>query len=232
MKAPDSAPAVQAAAVPVRVWDWPVRLFHWALVLLLISQVTTALIGGSAMDWHLRGGYAVLALVLFRIGWGLVGSHHARFRTFVRGPRAVTGYVRATIARRHEPVAGHTPAGGWMVLSLLVLLLAQAVAGLFANDEVATEGPLAKLVSDATSELLSSFHRRTAWVIVALAGVHVAAVLYYLLALRENLISAMVSGDKRLPPHLVRAERQAPVSRALAVLACCVLAVWWVVNRL
>jgi cytochrome b len=226
---PGVAPDVRSVAV----WDWPVRVFHWSLAVLLVAQVVTATMGGSAMDWHLRGGYAVLALVLFRLAWGVMGSPYARFGSFVRGPAAVGRYARSLLRRTHEPHVGHTPLGAWMILALLLLLLAQASTGLFANDEIATEGPLAKLVTQNTSDLLSSIHRRMAWVVVALAGVHVAAVLYYLAVLRENLVRPMITGVKVVPARLAPAQAAGRwTARALVVLAACAFAVWWIVNRL
>ncbi len=231
---PDPAPgAVAGAAVPVRVWDLPVRLFHWALVVLLVAQVVTGTLGGSRfLVWHMRGGYAVLALVLFRVLWGFAGSEHARFGSFVRGPSAVGRYARSLVRPPHHPHAGHNPLGGWMVVLLLVLLLVQAVLGLFSNDDVATDGPWTKFITKDLSDVLSSRHRKLAWVIVALAGVHVAAVLYYLVALKQNLVMPMLTGVKRVPqalaPHLGRASG----IRAAAILVACSALVWWLVMRL
>lgn len=180
---------------PVRIWDLPTRLFHWSLVLLVVFSVTTAKIGGNWMDWHLRSGYAVLALLVFRLLWGFAGARYARFAQFVRGPRAVLDYLRTAAAgERH---AGHNPLGAWSVVALLAALLVQASTGLFANDEIATEGPLSKLVSGATVGLMTKIHLVNEKLIYALVALHLAAIAYYQLAKREDLVAAMLTGVKR-----------------------------------
>ena len=178
------------------VWDLPVRIFHWLLVLLVLSQIVTASIGGNAMQLHALGGYAILALVLFRILWGLVGGTHARFADFVRGPRAVLGYAKSLAAGSHLPHRGHNPPGGWSVLAMLGSLLVQATTGLFANDDVMMEGPLVKHVSGRTSEIATAIHDVNAVVLITLVAVHIAAVLFYLLVKEDNLIAPMITGRK------------------------------------
>lgn len=204
----------------VAVWDVPIRVTHWVLVLLLLGLLVTGLAGGALLEWHMRLGQLMIAVVVFRVLWGFAGSRNARFRTFVRGPRAVARYVRSHVERTPELHASHNPAGGWMVVALLVALLVQAGAGLFANDGVLWEGPLAQRVTQATSDALSWFHRRFWWVIAALVALHVAAVLAYVIVLRENLIAPMVHGVKRLPPGAASPEdAAATAARAIALLA-------------
>ena len=218
--------------VPLPVWDLPLRLVHWAMVALLVALVVTAKLHGGAMEWHVRAGESMLALVLFRILWGFFGSRHARFATFVRGPGAVLAYSRSLLRPPHAQFAGHNPLGGWMVVLLLAALLVQAALGLFANDDIATEGPLARLISKDLSDAISSLHRRNAWLVIALSGVHVAAVLFYLGRFRENLIRPMVDGIKRVPDamHDAAGGRASP-ARALALFTLCALAVWLLVTR-
>ena len=134
--------------VPVRVWDWPVRVFHWTLLALVVFSVATAKVGGLWMDWHMRSGYAVLALVAFRIAWGFAGTRWARWSSFVHGPARALRYARTLVVPPHENTVGHNPLGGYMVVALVALLLSQAVTGLFANDDILTEGPLVKLVDE------------------------------------------------------------------------------------
>ena len=177
-------------------WDLPVRIFHWLLVLLVIWQIVTVSIGGNAMQLHARGGYAILALVLFRVLWGFLGGAHARFRDFVRGPAAVMRYARSLWAGPHEPPPGHNPLGGWSVLAMLASLLVQATSGLFANDDVMMEGPLAKHVSNRASDIATAIHDVNAAVLLTLIALHIAAVLFYLFAKKENLIAPMISGRK------------------------------------
>lgn len=195
MMSKDSAPRGEpatAGAGPVRIWDLPTRLFHWLLAALVLCSVATAKLGGLWIDWHMRAGYAILALVLFRVLWGFAGSRYARFANFVRGPRAVLDYLRG----RGAQGAGHSPLGALSVLALLAALLVQAASGLFANDAIATEGPLAKLVSGAVSDSLTSVHKRGEYLLYGLVGLHLAAIAFYRLVLRQDLLRPMLSGDR------------------------------------
>ncbi len=181
------------AAGRVRIWDLPTRLFHWSLVVLVAVSVVTAKLGGLWLDWHFRSGYAILALLVFRLLWGVAGSRYARLSHFVRGPRTVLEYLRG----QHEgPHVGHNPLGAVSVLAILALLLLQGITGMFTNDGSFTEGPLAKLVSNATSNRLSTLHRWGELAVYAMVVLHLAAVLYYLLLRRDNLIGPMFSGDR------------------------------------
>ena len=183
----------------VRVWDAPVRVFHWALVALVLTSWVTSEIGGNAMTYHMWSGYTILTLVVFRIVWGFVGSEHARFRGFLHGPRAILSHAGGLFGSTSRYYVGHNPLGGISVVLMLASLLLQAGTGLFANDDIATEGPLTYMVSGATSSLLTTIHRYNFYVLVALIALHVAAALYYLIVKRENLIGAMFTGRKRVP---------------------------------
>lgn len=204
-------------AVPVQVWDVPVRVFHWLIVVLVFSSWLTSELGGNAMTYHMWIGYCVLALVLFRIVWGFVGSRHARFSDFVCGPGTVLRYLCGASG---VAAAGHNPAGGWSVLALLASLAVQAATGLFTNDEIATEGPLAARVSTEWSDLLSTVHRYNFYVLLALIALHVAAVFFYLFVKRENLVKPMITGRKQLPASMASEARPASIGVALVVLAC------------
>ncbi len=218
---------------PVRVWDVPVRLFHWALAGFFAFQFWSGETGGNAMQWHLYAGYGVLSLVLFRILWGFFGSTYARFASFARGPAACLRYARQLFSRRPVPSLGHNPLGGWMVLAMLGALALQTVTGLFANDQIATQGPLADLVSDAWSDRLSSVHAWNFYVLLGLVSLHIVAVLYYRLVKGQNLIGPMFSGVKRVPAKLAEsaAPRPGGAWRALIVFAAALLAVYLVVQR-
>ena len=214
------------------IWDWPVRFVHWAIVLLLVALLVTGKAGGDWLVWHMRAGETLLALVLFRILWGVTGSRHARFASFVRGPRAVAAYARSLLRPPHAMFAGHNPLGGWMVVLLLVALLVQAGLGLFTNDDIMNEGPLARHVSKDLSDRLSSLHRRNVWVVVGLASVHIVAVLGYLVAFRDDLITPMVTGRKRLDGSSDAEDAGATANRtAVALLLACGIAVWLLVRR-
>jgi cytochrome b len=211
------------------VWDLPVRIFHWALVLLVISQVVTASLGGNAMQFHALGGYAILALVVFRILWGFFGGTHARFDDFVRMPATVFRYAQSVLGGPHAAFAGHNPLGGWSVMAMLGLLLVQAATGLFANDDVMMEGPLAKHVSNRASAIATGIHDVNAALLLALIAVHVAAVLFYLLAKKENLIVPMFTGRKPFAPATGPA-RYGSVWLAALLVGCSATAVYFVVR--
>jgi cytochrome b len=177
----------------ILVWDLPLRLFHWLLVLLVVVSFVSAKIGGNAMQLHMLSGYTVLTLLLFRILWGFLGSTHARFASFVRGPVKVISYLRGHDAGRHP---GHNPAGAWSVIFMLLALLLQAATGLFANDDIATEGPLAKLVSKALSDRITGVHHLNVKLLLVLIGLHLSAIVFYLFHKRENLVKPMLTGFK------------------------------------
>ncbi len=213
----------------VPTWDLPVRVFHWALVLLVVSQLVTASIGGNAMQFHAFGGYAILALVLFRILWGFLGGTHARFQNFVRGPGPVIRYAKSILRETHATHPGHNPLGGWSVLAMLDSLLVQATTGLFANDDVMMEGPLAKHVSDRTSGIATAIHDVNAAVLLALIAIHIAAVLFYLLAKKENLIAPMITGRKQFATSSESA-CYGSVWLAALLLGCSAAAVYFVIR--
>lgn len=211
----------------VRVWDLPLRLFHWLLALLVAFSVVSGKLGGNALDWHRLSGYAILTLLLFRIGWGFAGSTYARFGQFLRGPGAIVRHLAGS--RPEHP--GHNPLGALSVLAMLTALLLQAATGLFANDGVMVEGPLYKLVSSDTSDFLTAIHGANAWVVLGLVALHLAAILFYLLAKKENLVRAMITGRKQVA-HAVPENHGGSPARAAALLAGSAVAVWWVVSKL
>lgn len=186
----------EAGKKTIRIWDWPIRLFHWLLVTLVVVSWVTAEIGGNAMQYHMWSGYAILSLVLFRIMWGFVGSDTARFAHFLRGPRVVFGYLRNWFTPHYRAVLGHNPLGGWSAAALVFVLLFQASTGLFSNDDIAAEGPLYHLVSKALSDALTQLHQISFNVLLALIGMHVAAIILYRVKHRENLLTPMLTGDK------------------------------------
>jgi cytochrome b len=181
----------------ILVWDFPTRLFHWLLVIFVIISFATGKIGGNAMQYHKLSGFTILVLILFRLIWGIVGSGESRFATFIKGPSTVVRYSMALLRKDSPPCLGHNPLGGWSIIAMLFALLVQAATGLFANDDIATEGPLYGWVSKATSDGLTRIHRLNQEVIIALVSIHVLAVLFYLLYKRENLVKPMITGVKQ-----------------------------------
>jgi len=209
---------------PVKVWDLPTRLFHWALVALLITSYVTAEM--DELEWHMRSGECILALLLFRLGWGVVGSETARFARFVRGPRAVWRYFLPT---ETESPPGHNPAGGWAVLAMLAILCAQVATGLFADDDISEMGPLGRFVSRAVRKKLTGLHHRIFWLLVAIAALHVGAIAFYRVARKRNLLAPMVTGFARLPAG-IRAPVLRPLWLAAVILVCAGAVAAWVAS--
>jgi cytochrome b len=188
-----------SAPGPAAAWDLPTRVFHWALAVLVVFSFTTGKIGGPWLEWHMKSGYAILALLVFRVAWGFAGPANARFTAFVRGPAAALGHARDLVARRVVATAGHTALGGWMVLAMLATLALQAATGLFTNDESSHEGPLSSLVSNAMVDRMSVIHGWNQWIVAAVVVVHVAAIAYYHWALKVDVTRRMVRGPTRVP---------------------------------
>ncbi len=178
----------------IRVWDLPTRLFHWMLALCIVLGVVFVKIGGNAMQWHAYCGYIALALVLFRIIWGFAGSWHARFANFVPSPKRLIAYLKGETAEG----LGHNPLGALSVIALLLAVLLQASTGLFADDDIFFQGPLAKYVSNATVAFLTSVHRFNQYIIMALVALHIGAIIFYQIYKKESLIGPMITGDKKV----------------------------------
>ncbi|MBS0591568.1 MAG: cytochrome b/b6 domain-containing protein [Proteobacteria bacterium] len=190
----------------VRVWDRPTRLFHWALVVLVVLQFATAKFGFLSMDWHYRFGWATLVLIAFRIVWGFIGSQTSRFVDFVRSPVAVWRYVRcewlpvgktSAPSDRAKPV-GHNPLGGWSVVIMLACILVQAVSGLFTSDDIDAEGPFVGAVSNATIKLASWVHHLGETALLVLIALHVVAIVLHRWLKRDDLVVPMLTGGKRV----------------------------------
>ena len=198
----------------VRVWDLPTRLFHWALVVCIVGLVTTAQIGGNAMEWHFRFGYSVLTLLLFRLVWGFAGGHWSRFSSFLYSPASLLRYIRGQ-EDGVQPL-GHSPLGALSVFAILALLLLQVGTGLFSDDEIAAVGPLSKLASGAVVSQLTHYHKDIGKVIVLiLLLLHIGAIAFYRIKRKKDLIRPMLIGDVSSPtPQL--ASRDDAGSRALA----------------
>lgn len=177
-----------SGAPKVRIWDLPVRLFHWAIVLLIPTMWWTA--EQEKTELHILLGQIMLGLLLFRILWGVLGSSTARFSGFVRGPRKILVYLRGARAG-----IGHNPIGALSVLAMLAALAVQVGLGLFASDKDGLyQGPLSYHVSQETAETLTERHETWFYVLLALIVLHLAAILYYRLVKREDLITPMVTG--------------------------------------
>ena len=212
----------------MKVWDLPVRLFHWALVALIFCSWATQ--EWNHMQWHVWSGYTILTLLLFRIVWGFIGSDSARFTRFLRSPMAALRHLGGIHRREADREIGHNAAGGWMVLLMLALIGVQAGTGLFANDDANTEGPLMHFVDKDQSDWLSHIHALNFNLIEAVIVLHVLAIAVYAVLKRQNLVRPMLTGTKSMPegapaPRLVR-----PIWALLTlVMAACVVA--WLVRQ-
>jgi cytochrome b len=211
-----------AEGTRVRVWDLPTRVFHWSLAALVVASIMTAKVGGNAMEWHFRSGYAILALLLFRLVWGIVGGRWSRFVHFVYAPAASLRYLRGQSRPDEHHDVGHSPLGALSVFALLAVLVAQVATGLVADDEIASAGPLVRFVSGATSAWSTGWHKNAGqWTVVGLVALHVVAIVAYALR-RRNLVGPMLVGDKLLgadvPPSVDTAGSRLV---ALAIAAVC-----------
>lgn len=209
-EAPTDAPGRAPPARPVRVWDAPVRVFHWLMVLCFAGAYLSA----DSERWrmlHVTLGYTMGGLVGFRLVWGLVGTRHARFASFVRGPGAVLRYLRSILAGRPEHHVGHNPAGALAIVGLLVLTVAVAASGW-------------ATYSDLGGEWIEELHEGAAELMLALVGLHVAGVVLASWMHHDNLIAAMISGRKMGAPQ--DAVHSAWRSVA-ALMLVAVLGFWW-----
>jgi len=175
----------------ILIWDLPTRLFHWLLVLSVCGSFVSAKIGGNAMVWHGRFGLVVVGLLVFRLVWGFVGSTYARFMNFVRGPATVLAYLRGQWSGE-----GHNPLGALSVLAMLGTLLLLVATGVFANDDIAFEGPLYGLVGKEMSDRLVGIHRLVEPLIILLVVTHIAAIIFYVRFRKQGLVMPMIRGWK------------------------------------
>lgn len=208
---------------PVRVWDLPTRLFHWLVVLLVAAAYASEEL--NWMDWHARIGEALLALVIFRLLWGCFGSATSRFRNFVAGPRAALRHLRHVLRREPDLQVGHNPAGGWMVLLLIALLLGETLSGLYVNNDVADDGPFTEWVPAAVANAITALHSILWYALLAAVALHVLAIVLYAVAKGHDLLRPMLTGRKQLPPRIA-APLMAPAMPAwLALLAGAAMAI-------
>ena len=229
--APHGIPPKPAMWLPMRVWDSPVRLFHCALLALLITSWSSIEIFNS-MRVHMWSGQAILVLLLFRIVWGFIGSETARFIHFLGNPfHAVTHLMQMT-KREPDTQIGHNAAGGWMVLAMLLLLLAQVTTGLLAsNEDSFVEGPLNRLVGSAWGAWALKQHNLLFTLLQLMIAAHLFAIMSYAVLKRHNLVRPMITGKKRLPAATPQPRMRSPLL-ALAVLAGAAIVVWLLVTKL
>jgi cytochrome b len=222
-----AAGAPAGERVTIRLWDLPVRLVHWTLVVLLAALWWTAEIA-SNVALHKILGTVMLGLIVFRLLWGFLGGSTARFGKFVRGPRAAFAYLRNLRSGEAEPIVGHNPIGGWSVVILLLLLAAQVTIGLFTQDVDGIEsGPLSYLVSYDTADAARGLHGKVFYLLLGFVVLHLAAVLFYRFVHRNDLIRPMITGSKAYDAP-VEAPQFAPAWRLVVCVGIAALFAWWV----
>jgi cytochrome b len=210
-------------SVAIQVWDLPLRIFHWLLALAVLSAVVTGEIGGSLIDWHGRIGVLILGLLVFRLVWGFVGTSHARFTNFFPTPAKIKAYLKG-----HWKGHGHNPLGALSVLALLAVLFTLVGAGLFANDDIAFEGPLFPLVSKSLSDKLSAIHYYGFNVLAVLLFLHIAAIVFYAKVKKHNLVIPMITGRKIVPKDQAIEVSKFGIRRFVVALSISVFVAWGV----
>ncbi len=211
----------------VRVWDAPIRLFHWLVVVLVAAAYATWRL--NWMNGHGRVGEALLALLLFRLLWGFFGSETARFSRFVASPRIVLQHLRYALLREPDRQIGHNPAGGWMVLLLIALLLAETLTGLYVANDIADVGPLSEIVPAPAANAIELAHAVLWDILLAAIVLHIAAIAAYAAVKGQNLLRPMIVGTKLLPAGAHAPRMVSPV-RAAVLLAVSVAAAVALVN--
>lgn len=224
--------------IEVRVWDSPTRLFHWLLAICVAVSLVTGFFDGifgvNTITWHSRAGYCALGLVVFRVIWGFIGGTYARFSSFLRGPTAALRYLGSLLGGGRETSLGHNPLGGWSAIALISTVGVQAATGLFLSDEdYGFEAPLSKYVSRKVGHWLNEIHEGGAEVLLVLVGLHLAAIAFYAIVKKTNLVPAMVTGFKRV--SAVKPEdpsRGGNIFLGLIVAVAVGYGVWWLVTQL
>jgi cytochrome b len=202
----------------VKVWDLPVRIMHWALVVLMAMSWFTAEF--DLLPLHHLSGYLILALVFTRIAWGFKGSTTARFTHFVKGPRAVGAYAATMFQRNGKAVVGHNPLGALSIVAMLGLLLLQTILGLFTEDSDGVgPGPLADLVTRQTGRAIAGVHEVMFNVLLFVIALHIAAVLFHACYKRDTLVRPMFSGRKTFPAGIAGDLHFVPAKWAFLIFA-------------
>jgi cytochrome b len=210
------------------VWDLPLRLFHWLLVVSMIASWITAELGFDWMQIHLWLGYGTIGMVVFRIIWGFIGPRHARFASFLSGPAGIWRYARGLAAGTMIQTAGHNPLGGISVIVMLVLVGFQTATGLFATDDIVWTGPWNPAVSGATADRLTSLHHLNFNIILVAVSLHIMAIAFYFLVKKQNLVVAMLHGKKAVPEH--EAISKSELVKALIVIVISAGLVYWLIS--
>jgi cytochrome b len=214
------------------VWDLPLRLFHWLLVLSLAASWATAKAGFDWRPTHMRLGYFTMGLILFRIIWGFMGPRHARFASFLAGPVGVYRYARNMAAgTMMAQSVGHNPLGALMVVVMLLLLIVQTATGLFTSDDIVYAGPYNGAVSDAVAKQVGHLHHLNFNFILGAVALHLMAIGFYTFAKKHRLVPAMFSGRK--PSELVPAHEaieNSALIKAVIIASISAGLIYWLIS--
>ncbi|MBC3874000.1 cytochrome b/b6 domain-containing protein [Undibacterium sp. LX15W] len=176
------------------LWDLPIRIFHWTLVIAVLVAVVSAKLGGEWMTLHGKAGFAILGLLSFRLAWGFAGSKYARFAQFFPTPSKLRRYLQGSWKAR-----GHNPLGAISVFALLGLLALQAGGGLLTDDEISFTGPLAHLIDTELAVRLTGLHHQLSNIVLGLVALHIVAIIFYRVVKRKNLLTPMITGVEQVP---------------------------------
>jgi len=209
------------------VWDIPVRLFHWLLVLSLFGQWLTAEVLENAMDIHFYIGYFTLGLVIFRLFWGFFGTRYAKFSSFIVGPMAILSYLQSHRSKQKKFTIGHNPLGGLLLPAVLMLVALQAISGLFTSDEIVSAGPYYDSASSTIQKWMQWLHHNIFDVLMGLVVIHLLAIAWYRWALKHDLITPMLTGQKVIEAS--KGITDSKLVRALILVIAVGFFVYWLV---
>jgi cytochrome b len=210
------------------VWDIPVRLFHWLLVLCLFGQWLTSEVLEDAMDIHFTIGYCTLGLIIFRLIWGFVGTKYARFNSFISGPKTMMVYLKTIISKQHTLSIGHNSVGGMILPAVIILVGLQAISGLFTSDDVIYSGPYYDSANAEFQEWMQWLHHNIFDVLLAIIGLHLVAIGWYLVFLKHDLTGPMFDGKKAIAQK--EAIEDSQLIKAILLMCLVAIFVYWLVE--
>jgi len=210
------------------IWDLPLRIFHWSFAFTILGAWYTAEHKDEYIELHMQLGFVALALIIFRIFWGIIGPKHARFSQFIPSPKTLLAYLSKSSPKK--VTAGHNPLGALMVILMIALISIQAISGLFINDDIFSSGPYYGSIGKELEAIMSFLHHNTFDFMIGAIILHIVAIVYYWRVKKQNLIPPMITG-KKASEH-VKASDAIPHSKlilATIVAVCCVAFVYWLV---
>ena len=212
------------------IWDLPIRIFHWLLVVALAGAWYTSEQGSEMIDYHMQIGYFILGLVVFRIVWGIVGTKHAKFSQFFPTPSRIKDYFTSPDEKSENSTPGHNPLGSLAIFAMLALIALQAISGLFIDDDVFSSGPYYETVDKEIEKIMSFLHHNMFDALLYIIGLHLIAIGYYALRKKRNLVKPMITGKK--DAESVSADDAIPHSKLILAVIVTILVglfIYWLV---